>query len=99
VWRRFNQQIANGAVPSREIADGALLLVGGALLLTPGFLTDVIGLLAMFPPTRAVFRRLLMRRMRIATPASSGRTHATWDSRRGPYIDVDGQADPDASER
>lgn len=46
-------------VPGREVADGALVVLGGALLLTPGFVTDVFGVLCLLPPTRAVLRRLL----------------------------------------
>ena len=46
-------------LPAREVADGALLLVGGTLLLTPGFVTDAVGLLLVLPPTRALLRRRL----------------------------------------
>ncbi|HEX6312456.1 MAG TPA: FxsA family protein, partial [Acidimicrobiia bacterium] len=62
VWRRFNAQVAAGQVPGGEIIDGFLILVAGALLLTPGFITDAVGLLALFPPTRALLRRTLRRR-------------------------------------
>lgn len=58
-WRALRAAITSGQVPARELADAALVLVGGALLLTPGFLTDVVGLLLIFPPTRATVRRLL----------------------------------------
>jgi UPF0716 protein FxsA len=60
-WRRFNEAIAAGRFPGREVADGVLIVIGGTLLLTPGFLTDVAGLLLLIPPTRAVARRLLRR--------------------------------------
>ncbi len=62
VWRRFTQQVQAGQVPSREIADGVCLLGAGALMLTPGFLTDIVGLLLLLPPTRAVARNWLMKR-------------------------------------
>jgi UPF0716 protein FxsA len=62
VWRRFNEGIAAGRPPAREVLDGVLVIFGGALLLTPGFLTDVLGILLLLPPTRAVVRRLLVRR-------------------------------------
>jgi UPF0716 protein FxsA len=55
-WRRFNQALAERRVPARETFDGALVIFGGALLLTPGFITDVIGLACLIPPTRAVIR-------------------------------------------
>ena len=58
-WQAFRDATARGRVPGREVADGALVLLGGALLLTPGFVTDVVGLLLVLPPTRAVVRRSL----------------------------------------
>jgi UPF0716 protein FxsA len=61
VWRRFNAALQSGRAPAREVADGVLVIFGGALLLTPGFLTDVLGLLLLLPPTRAVIRRLFLR--------------------------------------
>ena len=60
-WRRFNQALAERRFPGREVADGALIVAGGTLLLTPGFVTDVFGLLLLIPPTRAIARRLLRR--------------------------------------
>ncbi|MBW3654407.1 MAG: FxsA family protein, partial [Actinobacteria bacterium] len=48
--------------PAREVLDGVLVIFGGALLLTPGFATDVAGLIFLVPPTRAALRRLLVRR-------------------------------------
>jgi UPF0716 protein FxsA len=62
VWRRFNDTLAAGRAPAREVIDGVLVIFGGALLLTPGFTTDVAGALFLLPPTRAVIRRLLLRR-------------------------------------
>lgn len=61
VWRRFRAAMAAGQTPSAEIADGFLVLLGGALLLTPGFLTDALGLTLVFPPTRGVVKRGLRR--------------------------------------
>ncbi len=58
-WRRFNEAIAARRLPGREVADGLLITIGGALLLTPGFITDAAGLLLLLPPTRAAVRRLL----------------------------------------
>ena len=46
-------------MPARELADGALILVGGTLMLSPGFVTDVFGILLILPFTRPVARRLL----------------------------------------
>ena len=60
-WRRFNQALAERRFPGKEVADGVLIVIGGTLLLTPGFLSDIFGLLLLLPPTRAVARRLLKR--------------------------------------
>jgi UPF0716 protein FxsA len=60
-WRRFNLALSEGRLPGREVADGFLVILGGALLIAPGFLTDIVGILFLLPPTRAVARRLLTR--------------------------------------
>jgi UPF0716 protein FxsA len=60
-WRRFNQALAERRVPGKEVADGFLVILGGALLIAPGFITDIFGILFLIPPTRAVARRILFR--------------------------------------
>src|SRR4029453_16950193 len=55
-WRRFNEAVYGGPVPTGEVLDGALVIFGGALLLTPGFITDILGLILLLPPSRAVVR-------------------------------------------
>ena len=62
VWRRFQTQVESGQVPGREIADGVMILFAGALLMSPGFLTDVLGIALLLPPVRAVVRTAVMRR-------------------------------------
>jgi len=62
VWRRFQHQIQSGAVPGREIADGVMILFAGALLLSPGFLTDVLGVFLLLPPVRSAVRATVLRR-------------------------------------
>lgn len=61
-WRSLQATMARGEVPTKEATDGALILFGGALLLTPGFVTDLLGLVLLLPPTRALvkssFRKL-----------------------------------------
>jgi UPF0716 protein FxsA len=52
-WSRLQEALRSGRMPTEEVTDGALILLGGALLLTPGFVTDVFGLLLLFPVTRA----------------------------------------------
>ncbi|WP_327582000.1 FxsA family protein [Nonomuraea sp. NBC_00507] len=57
-WRALQEALQSGRMPNRELADGGLVLVGGALLLTPGFFTDVFGFLCVLPFTRPMMRRL-----------------------------------------
>lgn len=61
VWRRFQRQVESGAVPGKEIADGVMILFAGALLMSPGFLTDLLGIALLLPPVRAVIRGVLMK--------------------------------------
>ena len=56
-WRRLQLSLQRGAMPAEEVTDGALILFGGALLLTPGFITDLVGLVLLLPPSRAVIKR------------------------------------------
>jgi UPF0716 protein FxsA len=74
-WRRFNEALALGRIPTREVFDGAMVILGGAFLITPGFITDLIGLLLLIPPTRAAFRGLVSRmaRRRAAFTVRTGR--------------------------
>lgn len=58
-WRALQEALAAGRMPARELADGALILVGGTLLLTPGFVSDIAGLFCILPVTRPFARRLL----------------------------------------
>jgi len=51
-WQRFQENLAKGQVPAYEMVEGPILLVGGALLLTPGFFTDIIGFSCLIPPIR-----------------------------------------------
>jgi UPF0716 protein FxsA len=76
-WRRLQDALAQGIVPSGELIDATLIVIGGALLLTPGFLTDVVGLALLLPPTRAavkgVSRRTLSGWVRRRVGAQGGR--------------------------
>lgn len=66
--RRANEQVARGQVPTDELVNGILILFGGALLLTPGFFTDVLGVALVAPPTRALLRGTVKRRFVAAGP-------------------------------
>jgi UPF0716 protein FxsA len=88
-WRRFNEAVQAGRVPTREVLDGALVIFGGALLLTPGFLTDVLGLILLLPPTRALVRRVLARRLTHRMVASASRSRTRHYDVEGTAVDVD----------
>jgi UPF0716 protein FxsA len=67
VWARFNATMSEGRIPAREIVDGVLVIFGGAFLITPGFITDILGFLLLIPFTRPLFRRALQRRLTLRT--------------------------------
>lgn len=75
-WRALGEAMRSGEMPSRQMADAALVMVGGAMLLVPGFVTDVIGLLAVLPFTRPVARIglevLIARRIIAVVPGAAG---------------------------
>jgi UPF0716 protein FxsA len=88
VWGRFNVAVTAGRMPHREVVDGVLVIFGGAFLITPGFLTDILGLVLLIPPTRALVRGILLRRLGrrvVVGVTGTGRV------REQPY-DVDGTA-------
>ena len=94
VWERFNDTMRAGQIPHREIVDGVLVIFGGAFLITPGFDTDIFGLFLLLPPTRAVARRIAMKRIgRRVDAAATGADRQTRRRRppRGRY-DVEGTA-------
>jgi UPF0716 protein FxsA len=81
-WLAFQSALAENRIPHREVLDGVLIIFGGALLLTPGFITDVVGLLLLIPPTRAAFRRALTRSL--LRPSRLGWTRVVIRDPRGP---------------
>lgn len=95
-WRRFNLAIAERRFPGREVADGLMITTGGVLLLTPGFITDAVGLLLLFPPARAVARRLLQayvaRRFVLVSVGANRDPRTHYDSSGRPY-DFDATAE------
>jgi UPF0716 protein FxsA len=60
-WTALQQALGDYRMPARELADGALILIGGTLLLTPGFLSDIVGLFCILPFTRPLARAVLTR--------------------------------------
>jgi len=87
VWRRFNTTLAEGRIPHREVIDGVLIVFGGAFLITPGFLTDVFGIVLLIPPTRALVRRVIASRIGRRVIVSATGTRAP-----GRSYDVEGTA-------
>lgn len=85
-WRAFRSATQSGRIPAREVADGALVLLGGALLLTPGFATDLFGLACVLPASRAVLRRMLTKVVarRLGVDALLGEPAARGDAHRPP---------------
>ena len=67
IIRKIKTQITMGQIPNKELVDGGLVLFAGALMLTPGFLTDALGLLLLFPLTRPIFRGLIIVRFKQRT--------------------------------
>jgi len=59
--RALQQALSAGRLPAKELADGALILVGGTLLLTPGFVSDIAGLVCVLPFTRPLVRGVVVR--------------------------------------
>lgn len=59
---RIQRQLGEGKLPTKELVDALLVAMAGALMLTPGFLTDALGLFCLFPPTRAIIRTVLIAR-------------------------------------
>jgi UPF0716 protein FxsA len=91
-WRRMTEAIAAGKPPARHVIDGALVVAGGALLIVPGFITDVIGIALLLPPSRALVRILLVRnfasRLVVRTARFTRRPGSAYDV-ESTAVDVD----------
>jgi UPF0716 protein FxsA len=86
-WRRFGAAVAAGRPPTKEVVDGALVLLGGGLLIVPGFITDAIGILLLLPPLRALARIGIVRNFRSRIVVG-----ATQFNREAPAYDVESTA-------
>jgi UPF0716 protein FxsA len=95
-WRALRIAISEGRMPAKELADGILVVIGGTLMISPGFVSDVFGILAILPFTRPIGRRLLARFLgrRLIGPLAGSRASFTADGtfrearRPGPSDDV-----------
>lgn len=87
-WRALRTALQSGRMPSTELTDGALIVIGGTLMLSPGFVTDAFGILLILPFTRPLFRRLLAGvvtgRLTVIGPPSRPRRADGHDGRPGP---------------
>jgi UPF0716 protein FxsA len=82
-WVRLNQELAAGRLPAVEMMEGAVLLICGALLLTPGFFTDAVGFLLLMPPLRrALIKLFLVRGKWVMVMRTRGQTHSRQPSSR-----------------
>jgi UPF0716 protein FxsA len=90
-WRRLRAAIAEGRPPGREVLDGALIVLGGGLLIVPGFVSDVIALALLLAPTRAVLRLALVRNFQSRFVVGAARMAGRPDEADRPY-DVDSTA-------
>jgi UPF0716 protein FxsA len=91
--RKVQTDMAQGRVPGEALVDGLLILVAGAVLLTPGLLTDALGFLLLIPPTRAVVRRSLVNtfkgRVQMGGPTTFDARWSSGDDRdEPPTIDL-----------
>ena len=83
VWRRFGDAVGSGEPPGRQAIDGALVLIGGVLMIIPGFITDALGALLLLPPFRAAVRGLLVANLRsrlVVRAAGFGRGTVQYDA-------------------
>jgi UPF0716 protein FxsA len=86
-WAALRTALASGRMPARELADGALILIGGTLMLSPGFVTDALGILLILPVTRPLFRGVLTRVVTARLLAGAPGTAAPHARRPGPGPD------------
>ena len=85
---RFRAKVGSGGLPSDELTDGIIILIAGAFLLTPGVLTDFVGFLGLLPPTRALIKRAVVKRVKRGMLGGSVRVHS-WTSPPPPDDAID----------
>lgn len=90
VWRAIRNKAEQGRLPGRELTHGAAILVSGAFLISPGFITDTLGFLLLLPPVRDLIHNFLIKRFgdRITVVSSFG--GSTRIDRNDDVIDVEG---------
>ena len=83
-WMRLNQRLQQGEVPGTELVEGVMLLLGGALLITPGFITDGVGFLLLIPPSRRAMAGYLARKGTLQSLGGAG-NGGFWVYQRGSW--------------
>ena len=71
-----------GEVPAREMAEGILLAVAGALLITPGFVTDTVGFVLLFPPSRMFIAQQMLKRVQVQAVSGMQTSYSDYQSGR-----------------
>lgn len=97
VVRRFRSDVMAGRLPAAPLVDGLLILVGGLLMLVPGFVSDTLGLLLLLPPVRLLARKTVLRRAQVRVQGWGGgprRRPEQAGSTDGVVIDVEGWEEP-----
>ncbi len=90
VIQRFQDRTRQGQLPGRELSDGAAVLVAGAFLISPGFITDLLGFLLLVPAVRSlIYRQVSTRLGRRVTVFGAGRPPQGWVESTGEVIDVE----------
>lgn len=94
VLGRIQNKMSQGQVPGRELSDGAAILVAGAFLISPGFITDILGFLLLVPPVRDVVYRIVSKRILARVDVFTGNLRPPYegsiDGRQDDVIDVEG---------
>jgi len=88
VLRQIQGDLSEGHLPTESLLDGFMILCGGLLLLTPGIITDCIGLMALFPPTRRFIKEWVKSKLRRMIQSGSISFRSSWrmdDDSRGPW--------------
>lgn len=95
-WRRLNRKFSSGGLPGQELLDGVIILMAGALLITPGVLTDVLGFAGLIPLTRKWIRGYATRRIKRAMERGTIQTSWGTFSTSGPFPDPSTESDDPA---
>lgn len=93
VWRRMQQELQSGQMPGEALLEGAMILVAGAVLMTPGVFTDALGFLLLIPPTRKLISRFVSKQ--IQRRIANGQIHVQGFGPMGPMGGMSGMGNMD----